>query len=622
MSVARHALQRPRAARPERRLEIDGLRAVAVLLVVIYHIWPRRVSGGVDVFLMLTGFLITGSLLRNEHVKLWAFIRRLLRRLLPAAGLTLFGVLIGMVLILPKTRWDVTVAEVVASALYYENWQLAFSAVDYLSAGNAVSPVQHFWSLAIQGQFYVIWPVLLLMARRKLQVFVGLMAAVFVLSLAYSILRTATDQAWAYFDTGARLWELALGGLLAVALPFLKVPRPVRVVLGWLGLAALVACGLVLQVSTSFPGYVALWPTLAAAAVIVAGAAGGADRLLTLRPVLYVGRVSYALYLWHWPIFVFYLVATDRTAASWKGILLILAASFALAAVTTELTDRTGGWGPLLLAPALVGAVVVTFLPRQDSGITPAPALAAKDRPRSYEDGCAQHPKDAEVLVCRYGAKNPDKTIALVGNSHAAHWLPVLELLGEDNGWQIVNITKGACALSTTVQLYRGKPQPTCDQWQEGVLAELRTIGPDLLITTATESSEWERGENMPGGYLERWRQLGAMGIDVLAIRDTPRMGFDPPECVETKGAAACVAPRSLSLAERMPTAGPIPDNVTVADFNATFCPDDRCPSVIGDTLVYSDNGHITATFVRSLAPALEKEVLRALAGRQAKSQG
>ncbi|MFB9723425.1 acyltransferase family protein [Planobispora longispora] len=622
MSVARHALQRPRTGRSERRLEIDGLRAVAVLLVVIYHIWPRRVSGGVDVFLMLTGFLITGSLLRDEHVKLWAFARRLVLRLLPAAGLTLLGVLIGMVLILPKTRWDGTVAEVVASALYYENWQLAFSAVDYLSAGNAVSPVQHFWSLAIQGQFYVVWPVLLLMARRKLQVFVGLMAAVFVLSLAYSIFRTATDQAWAYFDTGARLWELALGGLLAVALPFLKVPKPVRVVLGWLGLAALVACGLVLQVSTSFPGYVALWPTLAAAAVIVAGAAGGADRLLTLRPLLYVGRISYALYLWHWPIFVFYLTATDRTAASWKGILLILAASFALAAVTTELTDRTGGWGPLLLAPALVGSMLVTFLPQQGSAITPAPELAAEDRPRSYADGCAQHLKEAEVLICRYGSKNPDKVIALVGNSHAAHWLPALEVLGEENGWQIVNITKGACTLSTTVQLYKGKPQPMCDQWQEGVLAELPKLDPDLLITTATESSEWERGENMPRGYPERWRQLDAMGIDVLAIRDTPRMGFDPPECVETKGAAACVAPRSRSLAERMPTAGPIPANVTVADFNATFCPDDRCPAVIGNTLVYSDNGHITATFMRSLAPALEKEVLRALAGRRADSRG
>ncbi|GAA3160175.1 acyltransferase family protein [Planomonospora alba] len=586
--------------------------------MVVYHIWPRRVSGGVDVFLMLTGFLITGSLLRDEHVRLWAFARRLARRLLPAAGLTLLGVLVGTVLILPKTRWDATVAEVVASALYYENWQLAFSAVDYLSSGGAVSPVQHFWSLAIQGQFYVIWPVLLLLARRRLPVFVGLMAAVFVLSLAYSVFRTATDQAWAYFDTGARLWELALGGLLAVALPFLKVPKPVRVVLGWLGLAALVACGLVLQVSTSFPGYVALWPTLAAAAVIVAGRAGGADRLLTLRPVLYVGRISYALYLWHWPVFVFYLVATDRTAASWKGILLILAASLALAAVTTELADRTGQWGPLLLAPALAGAVVVSFLPRPGDGITPAPALAAEDRPRSYEDGCAQHPRDAEVLVCRYGAQNPDKTIALVGNSHAAHWLPALELLGEENGWQIVNITKGACALSTTVQLYKGKPQPTCDQWQEGVLAELREIAPDLLITTATESSEWERGENMPAGYPERWRQLGAMGIDVLAIRDTPRMGFDPPECVETKGPAACVAPRSLSLAERMPTAGRIPANVTIADFNATFCPGDRCPSVIGNTMVYSDNGHITATFMRSLAPALEKEVLRALAGGQA----
>ncbi|MEU4834286.1 acyltransferase family protein [Streptosporangium sp. NPDC023615] len=629
--------------RSERRPEIEGLRAVAVLLVVIYHVWPRRVSGGVDVFLMLTGFLITGSLLRTVErrgrVAFGAFAARLAGRLLPPVALVLLGVLAGTLLWLPRTRWHDTLAEVFASALYYENWHLAAAAVDYLAGGNAAGPVQHFWSLAVQGQFYVIWPVLLALTtvvaarghRSPRTVFLGVMTLVLAGSLAYSVVWTAADQRWAYFDTGARLWEFALGGVLAVVLPYLRLPRASRVALGWIGLAALVSCGVLLQVSTVFPGYAALWPTVAGAMIIVAGVTGsafGADRLLTLRPVTYVGSISYALYLWHWPIFIFYLAETGRTAASLKGIVLIVGTSLVLAAATTALTDRIplGGAGRpaaiglACLLPVLVIAGVWTSrldgqVRQEGGGIVPAPAVAARDRPRTYADGCNQVTGRDELLTCRYGATNPARTIVLAGNSHAAHWFPALHAIADANGWQVVNMTKGACALSTRPQRYQGRPYPSCDRWQRDVMAEVRRIEPDLLVTTATISSPFERGETLPAGYVERWRQLGAMGVEVLAIRDTPRMPFDPPECVEVKGAAACVDDERNSLAAVSPAAGlrRPPPNVTFADLTPLLCPRDRCPSVIGDLMVYSDKGHITATFMRSLAPAVEKEIRRAL---------
>ncbi|GAA2996445.1 acyltransferase family protein [Streptosporangium longisporum] len=626
----------------ERRPEIEGLRAVAVLLVVIYHIWPRRVSGGVDVFLMLTGFLITGSLLRTVErrgrVEFGAFAARLAGRLLPAVALVLLGVLAGTLLWLPRTRWHDTLAEVFASALYYENWHLASAAVDYLAGGNAAGPVQHFWSLAVQGQFYVLWPVLLALTtavaarrgRSPRAAFLGVTALVFAVSLAYSVAGTAADQRWAYFDTGARLWEFALGGMLAVVLPYLRPPGAVRVALGWIGLAALVSCGLLLQVSTVFPGYAALWPTGAGVMIIVAGVTGsafGADRLLTLRPMMYVGSISYALYLWHWPIFIFYLAQTGRTAASSKGIALVLVASFVLAAATTALTGRIpmGGTarpaaiGLACLLPVLVVAGVWTSRledqVRREGGIVPAPAVAARDRPRTYADGCNQVTGRDELLTCRYGAANPARTIVLAGNSHAAHWFPALHAIADANGWQVVNMTKGACALSTQPQRYQGRAYPSCDRWQRDVMAEVRRIGPDLLVTTATISSPFERGETLPKGYVERWRQLGAMGVQVLAIRDTPRMPFDPPECVEVKGPGACVDDERHSLAAVSPAARlrRPPSNVTFADLTPLLCPRDRCPSVVGNLMVYSDKGHITATFMRSLAPVLEKEVRRAL---------
>ncbi len=640
----------------EHRPEIEGLRAVAVLLVAVYHIWLGRVSGGVDVFLMLTGFLITGSLLRmverSGRVDFASFGARLARRLLPSAAVVLLGVLAGAMLWLPRTRWHDMLAEVPASALYYENWRLAVSAVDYLASSSEVSPVRHFWSLAIQGQFYVLWPLLLTLStavavRRGRSVrpaFLGVNALVFVSSLAYSVVRTSADQQWAYFDTGARLWELALGGILAILLPHLRPPRLARVALGWLGLAALVSCGLLLQVSTVFPGYAALWPTGAAAIIIVAGVTGsraGADRLLTLRPVTYAGGISYALYLWHWPILIFYLAATDRTAASVKGGCFVLAVSFALAAATTALVGRavartTSGRsmvtrsfvvGVACLLPVLVAATVwsvrldeqarqrTALAAAPGSGIiVPDPAEAAQDRPRTYADGCNQVTQNDEVLVCRYGADRPAHVIALVGSSHAAHWFPALHRIADANGWQVVNLTKGACALSTDPQRYKGQAYPSCDRWQEGVLAELRRIRPELVVTTGSVSSPFARGETLPGGFVERWRQLGAMGIKVLAIRDTPRMSFDPPECVATKGPGACVDDKFRSLDERSPleVLDRPPENVTFADFNERLCPGARCPSVIGNVMVYSDLGHITATFMRTLAPAVEKEIRRA----------
>jgi peptidoglycan/LPS O-acetylase OafA/YrhL len=281
------------------RQEIDGLRAVAVLLVAAYHVWFGRVSGGVDVFLLLTGFLITGSLVRSAGrgtFKYGVFLGRLAVRLVPAAALVIVVSLLGARLLLPEARWRETITEALAAAFYHQNWHLALGSVDYLARDDGMSPFQHFWSLSVQGQFYLLWPVVIGLAawwaaRRgvsRRRVLVGVLGAMFVLSLAYSVLMTRADQSWAYFDTGARLWEFALGGLLALLLPYLDPPKALRILLGWLGLAALVLCGVLLQVSTVFPGYAALWPTLAAVAFVVAvptGSPWAAARWVTLRPV-------------------------------------------------------------------------------------------------------------------------------------------------------------------------------------------------------------------------------------------------------------------------------------------------------------------------------------------------
>jgi peptidoglycan/LPS O-acetylase OafA/YrhL len=292
--------------RPGFRPDIEGLRAVAALLVASYHIWSGRVSGGVDVFFVVSGYLVTRSLAaeagREGRIDLAAFQARLVRRLAPAAITVLVAVTLGCLLFLPRVLWLDTAQHVLASALHVENWLLAWTAVDYLARDALQSPVQHFWALSVQGQFYLLWPLLIaaglglarartVEARRWLP---SAILAILVASFVYSLVMTARNQPLAYFDSGARLWEFCLGALLAaVTLPAL--PAALAAFLGWAALAAIFSCGFVFRAAESFPGLPALWPTLAAAVILVVGPGGGrhgVHRFLASRPLVAIGRIS------------------------------------------------------------------------------------------------------------------------------------------------------------------------------------------------------------------------------------------------------------------------------------------------------------------------------------------
>ncbi|SHK76528.1 Peptidoglycan/LPS O-acetylase OafA/YrhL, contains acyltransferase and SGNH-hydrolase domains [Nocardiopsis flavescens] len=652
---------------------IDGLRAVAVLLVAAYHIWLGRVSGGVDVFLMLTGLLVTSSLLRaatGGGIRYGAFLARLAARLLPTAALVVLFTLAGTWLFLPQTQWREAPGGAVAALLGHTNWRLALDSVDYLARDGVPDPFQHFWSLAVQWQFYLVWPALVagavLLARRAgrdpRRPLLWVLAAVFALSLAYSVVVTRVNQPWAYFDTGARVWEPALGGLVALLLPLLNPGRRTRLALGWAGLAALVLCGVLLQVSTAFPGFAALWPTLAAAAVIAAaspaGGAVGADRLLSSRPLRYLGSISYALYLWHWPVLVFYLAATGRELATPQGGAAVLAVSVLAAAATTPLADRLAarGRGAGRRAVLRGTAVAVAFLlptlgaagawagvqnaerARWDAlladgtsypgaavsdGAAAAPgtpvyppvSLAAEDAPATYADGCNQTTMDSEVLVCEYGSPDPERTVALVGGSHAAHWFPALDVIAVENDWRLVNIVKGACLFTDAPQVYKGESYTSCAEWNRGVMEELERLRPDTVFTTGTTTSlDASAGfgeEQVVDGYTDRWRELGEWGIEVVAVRDTPRFGFDVPGCLagaDPADTGACTTGPERSLAPVSPLEeAALPANVTALDLTDLFCEPDVCRPVIGNVLVYWDASHIGATFMRTLAPELER---------------
>ncbi|RZU61550.1 peptidoglycan/LPS O-acetylase OafA/YrhL [Zhihengliuella halotolerans] len=645
------------------RPEIEGLRAVASILVAVYHIYLGRVSGGVDVFFVVAGFLITTTLYtmltREGRISYSGFFSRLATRLLPHALTVLAVVFAASLVLLPPARrlaaWD----EITASALYGENWALIAKATDYLAQGEGSSPVQHFWAMSIQGQFYAIWAVvfaLVLFASRHLAIstyrlLVWSLGTLFVVSLAFSIYYTAVDQPVAYFHTGTRVWEFALGGLVALVVRRALVGRGGAVAV-WTGLAIVVSSGLLLPVSTSFPGYVALVPALGAVLVIV-GSGGygryGADRFLSHPAMVWLGGVSYGIYLWHWPLLVFSLalMGVDRVHPIWGVV--IIAAAIGLSALTARFVERpvwrrlkdkrVGSAGRLLLGGATILVLVLgiqgwsylavavpnastdtatsqgarSFVSENgrtslEEPVVPDLVAVPLDNPAMYDDGCHQDIEDPAVVECVYGAADSERTVVLVGGSHSAHWLPALETIAEDHPIRIVSMTKSSCPWSTP-GVENGYRDDSCGEWNREATRRIAEMEPELVVTTATRSIGAD--EVVPPGYVDRWSEFTALspGTPIVALRDNPRMSADFLDCLGSADdfTTQCGRDRGDLRQESIPNIDDVilPDSVFVADLTDYFCRSDYCPAVAGNVVIYRDPAHLTATYSRTLAGPL-----------------
>ena len=347
------------------RHDLDGLRGIAIALVAVFHVWFGRVSGGVDVFLVLSGFFFGGRLLRNAltpgaSLRPVTEMTRLIRRLLPALVVVLAVSAVLTILIQPETRWEAFADQSLASLGYYQNWELASTAADYLRAGESVSPLQHIWSMSVQGQFYIAFLALIMLCasvfrrvfgRYARSAFVTLFSALTIASFVYAIIAHNTDQATAYYNSFARAWELLVGVLVGAVVPYVRWPMWLRTVLAVVGLAAILSCGALIDGVHEFPGPWALVPVAATLLFIVSAANRYADphtdgripapnRLLASKPFVALGAMAYALYLWHWPLLIFYLAHTGGSRVNFiegAGILLV---SGLLAWVTTRYVEE------------------------------------------------------------------------------------------------------------------------------------------------------------------------------------------------------------------------------------------------------------------------------------------
>lgn len=659
--------------KPEKRFrpEIEGVRTVATLLIAIYHIWLGRVSGGIDVFFIISGFLITTSLLsrleRTGTVHYGDYLLGLARRLFPQA-LFVIALTAGVSLfILPKVEWDNILTHMTASVFYFENWRLAIDAVDYLAQDHSASPFQHYWSLGVQGQFYVLWLVLFTAVYAfvkkigKLPVrktFLAVLLFLFIISLVYSIYKTTINQPWAYFDTFTRMWEFSIGGILALLAPYLIFPKRLSTLLGWIGLAIICTTGILLPVSTVFPGYLALVPISGVLLILIASESQttfGVNRFLSIKPFQFLGGLTYGIYLWHWPLLIFYQTYTGVTAVPIIHGVLILALSIGLSYLSTNFLEvpimqlnmktmkkrivlvltmmlvtvgsvgvgayfyieqaKASGTQQLVEDDLLTypGALTIYEGIEAPEGIEPIPSLLTirEDLPAFYEDEECFVENEAEVKKCSYGVlDNPNYVVAVVGGSHSGHWFPALEILAEELNFQIDVYNHHGCRFTNADP--EGHLLDVCLEWNANLLEILREDPPDLVFTTATLNKR----DYVLEGYIGQWKELEGIAT-IFAIRDNPRMQEHTPTCLGiTDNLDDCTITRDEGVSPNIPWEDndEIPSNVIFADLTDYFCNETTCPPVIGNVIVYRDTHHITATYAKTLAPALKGPLEEALA--------
>lgn len=657
------------------RPDIQAVRAIAVVAVLLYHLWPKRLPGGfigVDVFFVVSGFLITAHIVRGLRRAspgrfLIDFYARRIRRLAPAAVTVLVAVLLGTLLLKPIGAWQAGLQNILASTFFVENWHLANESVDYLAADAAPSAVQHYWSLSVEEQFYILWPLLFVVLLGMRFTRRGQITAVSVTlgaSLVFAVIATVVTPEAAYFLTPARAWQLAAGALIS----FITLsPGRARAALPWCGTALIVVGAFTITGATPYPGIAAIIPTLGACLILLGGpnAAGGAfDRVARAKPVQFIGDISYSLYLWHWPLIVFVPLVLGHNL-KWPEKLGILGASIVLAWLSYRYIERPfrsrrfstrptrsfiAGTMALLIV-VIPSATAVAYAESQiqtsvtamhaakaaadrcasagsmlascedDHTITASiAAAAAEDKPRPWLDKCINGLGDASTVLCQYGDPDAEDEVLLWGDSHAAAWAPALDEAGKSGGFRAVIATRHGCPSTLTAPIatvgrdIAPSEREACAERNEWVA---RAVLPDAdLVVLANMTTNYEFDVDLSVAFGDSILAARDVGVPVAVLEDVPLTGDDEghrvngPECLAS--GEACSNARARALNDRLDTAltdAGIDDEYTLVRTHDAFCSAEACYFASGDTSVYFDASHLSDTYSASLGPWLAESL-------------
>jgi peptidoglycan/LPS O-acetylase OafA/YrhL len=666
---------RPPAEQRKFRPDIEGLRAVAVLLVVLYHAKLARVTGGyvgVDVFFVISGFLITRQLfetqLRTGRVRLADFYLRRIKRLLPAALVVTLTVLVA------ARIWESTIAakdialDAIYTAVYGMNVHLAAEGTDYLNANKPPSPLQHFWSLAVEEQFYVGLPLLILtlavvQVRYQRGTLIGLVAAGSAYSLFLCVVTTSRSAPDAYYSIATRAWELGVGAVIALLSPRLaRLPSGLACAASWLGLIAIAGSGFWYTDGTHFPGIAAALPVGGAALIIASGvrkAPRSAEVLLGRFVPQLIGKVSYSLYLWHWPVLVFapLVIGTTmntslRVQAVFISLVLAVASYFHVELPARRLPVRKPAWvisGPALAGltvalamlfsytlPSLTGSggaadsatlagadvalvqeTLAKSLHTKDVPSNLSPSLArAGDDYQQARDCFQEYPEVKLPKDCIFGDPHGKKTVALFGDSHAAHWLGAFDKAAANAHWKLLLRAKVACPVAdvSIIDDHLNRDYAECTQWRHAAVADIVAAKPDVIVVSQSDGNPGTKVSDAQWaqGTAATMKQLDPSGARRVFLSDVPQPR-DPigclaehmdavDECVVSSDAGEQYWPKRRGLVASAVAA----TGATVVDTNMWVCSGDKCPPIVGNMLVYKDNGgHLTNTFSTWLAPVV-----------------
>ena len=714
-------LQGRRSEQKRFRPDIEGLRAVAVLAVVLFHAEVPGVGGGyvgVDVFFVISGFLITGLLWREANTTGTVGLRRFYgaraRRLLPASATVGVITMVASVVLLPPLQVKSVIWDGITSALYVGNYWFIMRGVDYFASHKALSPFQHYWSLGVEEQFYLVWPALIIgtawlirRVRRRTRAeatssqrpYLVVLALTAVVSFALSLAATPLAPPVAFFSLPTRAWQLALGGLVALTVGrWQRLSPRAGAITGWAGLALILLACTRLSSATLYPGIAALLPTVGAALVIAAGCAApaeGCGRVLGLSPMRAIGRISYSWYLWHWPVLLLAPplighplgLAARVAAALVSGGLAVLTLRFIenplrFAAPIRRSPGRSLALGGAATAVAVcVGLALLHVVPTPVGRGAPAAALKVTTAPvpagaglaaydaavqhavaqvqaavaasvdikavpsnldPSFADveaeqkaymgsGCLRTPTQGGQPECATGDTASTTTVAVVGDSHAAIWNPAFQQAAADRHWRLETLAKAACPLMDLRVTNSFRPLVEllehCEQWRAEIMARLRAEHPRLVVVSAFRG--YGADESMTGfnAYDPAWidgltrlvQQLRSIGAKVLVLGPVPDPHFDVPTCLSAHldDVTACLPRRSTAVNEpgiAAESAATKAGGGQYADVTELFCTADRCPVIVGNTLIYVDSSHLTFEYSRLLAPVMGALADRALA--------
>ncbi len=606
--------------------QIQALRAVAAVLVVIYH--AKVTSGGyigVDIFYVISGFLITGLLLREldgtGSLALKAFYLRRIKRLLPASFFVLFVTAIVAWTVYPTTLRHGLGKDIAAAGAYVSNYLFALWQMDYQNL-NATPPVViHYWSLAVEEQFYLFWPFIILALYRfgaRRAVFIGV-AAITIASFLLSLFLTPREPIWSFYSLPTRAWELGIGALL------LFIPKRIRFSsnYGWAALALILYGTLTFTDKTPFPGTAALVPVIGTAFAIASlnNWPRAMNRFGNLKIVQWLGEISYPLYLWHWPVLVIPSVAWGRSLVPYELLICVL-----LTALLADLTHRfiedpiryskphpklviKSGAAATAASLIMGGAIYLSFNDeiKLDNGRSYSVSELIK-RPVIYDDNCHVNNGETVSPECTYGDRGAKRKIVLFGDSHAAQWFPALERLANENNFELISLTKSACPGPAVEKVDSGEyKNADCFAWRDNSLERIAKLKPYAVIFSGFQHFQ------VPDGYSSRreWWQAGQKrtlnslrgnATHIVYITDTPHPQQDIPACLAGGVISDCDdSERSEAIS--------IP-GLKAVNPTPWLC-SDKCSSVIKENVAYRDGSHISIAMSESLAKPLGQALKR-----------